>query len=907
MIRRAPSRVFFNTEPAGETSKPHGPSLKAIEETPAWHTLSAAAVTRQLVSDLDGGLSSAEAARRLVVEGPNEIRERRPRSIFRMVVSQFQDFMILVLIAAAFVSGAIGEAGDAVIILAIVVLNGAIGFVQDYRAESVMAALRQLAALKAIVVRDGRRHAIAAAEIVRGDVVLVEAGNGVPADLRLVEAPRLKINEAALTGEAIPAEKRADPLADAGLPVADQLNMAFKGTVVTYGRGRGIAVATGMATQLGRIAGLLEAVEPAQAPLQRRLAVFGRQLAVAILAICAVFFALGIWRGEPLLLMLLTALSLAVAAIPEALPAVITMMLALGARAMARRNALVRRLPAVETLGSVSFICTDKTGTLTLNEMRAKEVYVSGERRVIVALQGADAPAKALVVAAALCNDAERGAHGEVIGDPTEVALWRLAAEAGLEPETLRRTAPRLLELPFDSDRKRMTTVHREGDGPDVVAYTKGAPETVLDRCETEMGSEADLPANRGRALAVAENMADEGLRVLAVARRRWTKPPEGETPDEIERDLTLIGLVGLLDPPRPEAKAAVALCKTAGITPIMITGDHPATARSIAGELGISRPGDRIITGRELHGLSDAALAERIEGTSVFARVDPAQKIRIVSALQARGQFVAMTGDGVNDAPALAQADIGVAMGKSGTDVAREAASLVLLDDNFATIVAAIAEGRRIFENIRKFISYVLTSNAAEILTLFLAPFFGLPIPLLPVHILWINLITDGLPGLALAAEPPEKGAMRRPPRPPGESIFARGMWQHILAIGLIMAGVCLATQAYSIHLALPHWQTMVFTVLTLSQMGNVLAIRSERESLFRQGLFTNLPLCGAVLLTFGLQMATIYVPVLNPIFRTAPLTMPELAVCVALSSVVFFVIEIEKYLARRGFIYRE
>jgi Ca2+-transporting ATPase len=353
--------------------------------------------------------------------------------------------------------------------------------------------------------------------------------------------------------------------------------------------------------------------------------------------------------------------------------------------------------------------------------------------------------------------------------------------------------------------------------------------------------------------------------------------------------------------------KAAVALCKTAGITPVMITGDHPATARSIAGELGIGRPGDRIITGRELHGLSDAALAERIEGTPVFARVDPAQKIRIVSALQARGQFVAMTGDGVNDAPALAQADIGVAMGKSGTDVAREAASLVLLDDNFATIVAAIAEGRRIFENIRKFISYVLTCNAAEILTLFLAPFFGLPIPLLPVHILWINLITDGLPGLALAAEPPEKGAMRRPPRPPGESIFARGMWQHILAIGLIMAGVCLATQAYSIHLALPHWQTMVFTVLTLSQMGNVLAIRSERESLFRQGLFTNLPLCGAVLLTFGLQMATIYVPVLNPIFRTAPLTMPELAVCVALSSVVFFVIEIEKYLARRGFIYRE
>jgi len=900
MVRQAPLKVFSDSGPAGELDKPQGPLPNAIAAPPVWHTLTAAGVALQLGSDLESGLTSAEAARRLLAEGPNEIREQRRRSIVRMVASQFEDFMILVLIAAAIVSGLIGEAADAAIILAIVVVNGAIGFAQDYRAERVMAALRQLAALKAVVVRDGRRHAIAASAIVRGDLVLIEAGNGVPADLRLVEAPRLKINEAALTGEAVPVEKRAAPLADAGLPLADQSNMAFKGTAVTYGRGRGVAVATGMGTELGKIAGLIEAVEPAQAPLQRRLAVFGRQLAISILAICAVFFAIGIWRGEALLLMLLTALSLAVAAIPEALPAVITMMLALGARAMGQRNALVRRLPAVETLGSVSFICTDKTGTLTLNEMRAAEAYVAGERHPIFALQSPGAPTRQLVSALALCNDAERGAQGDVIGDPTEIALWRVAVEAGVDPETLRRAAPRTMEFPFDSDRKRMTTFHREGDGT-FVAYTKGAPETVLERCATEMGSEADLPAHRDRALAAAEAMADEGLRVLAVAKRGWTNLPESKAADDVERDLILLGLVGLLDPPRPEAKAAVAVCKSAGIAPIMITGDHPATARSIALQLDIARSGDRIMTGRELHALSDAALADSIETTPVFARVDPAQKIRIVSALQARGQFVAMTGDGVNDAPALAQADIGIAMGKAGTDVAREAASLVLLDDNFATIIAAVAEGRRIFDNIRKFISYVLTCNTAEILTLFLAPFFGLPIPLLPVHILWINLITDGLPGLALAAEPPERGAMQRPPRPPGESIFAHGMWQHILGIGLVMAGVCLLTQAYSIHLALPHWQTMVFTVLTLSQMGNVLAIRSERESLFRQGLFSNLPLLGAVLLTFALQMATIYVPVLNPIFRTAPLTLSELAVCLLLSAIVFFVIEIEKYFFRR------
>jgi P-type Ca2+ transporter type 2C len=872
-------------------------------EAPAWHTLNVAVAGERLGSDLDAGLAIDEAARRLVQAGPNEITERGRRSVFTMIIAQFRDLMILILIVAAVVSGIIGDAGDTIVILAIVLLNAAIGVLQDYRAQRAMAALKQLAALHATVVRAGRRHMIAAPEIVPGDIVLVEAGGVIPADLRLIEAARLKVSEAALTGEAVPVDKRGAALSDAALPIADRTNMAFKGTVATYGRGRGIAVATGMATELGKIAGMLEAVPASQTPLQKRLSGFGRQLAIVVLAICAIVFAAGILRGEPALLMLLTALSLAVAAIPEALPAVVTVMLAVGARNMARRNALVRRLPAVETLGSVSCICTDKTGTLTLNEMRAVEAYICGERHPIAALDPSKAPVARLSEAVALCNDAGLGDHGEVIGDPTEVALWRLAADLGFENQSLEPAVVRQLELPFDSERKRMTTFHR--DGSSFIAFTKGAPETVLDRCTAIMNDTGEIAADRQPLLAVAAAMASEGLRVLAVACRRWEKLPRDAETEAIEQDLTLLGLVGLLDPPRPEAKRAVATCKSAGIRPVMITGDHPVTARAIAAVLGILGPGQRVVTGQELRRISDAELAEQIDDTSVYARVDPAQKIRIVAAVQARGEFVAMTGDGVNDAPALARADIGVAMGKSGTDVAREAASLVLLDDDFATIVAAVAEGRRIFDNIRKFISYVLGCNTAEILTILLAPFLGLPLPLLPIQILWINLVTDGLPGLALAAELPEKSVMQRPPRPPDESIFAHGMWQHILWVGTAMAGITLLTQAAAIYLGADHWQTMVFTVLTLSQMANALAIRSERASLFEQGLLSNKPLLVAVLLTFALQLATIYVPPLNPIFKTAPLTMLELMLCLALSSLVFFAVEFEKSLARRGRIY--
>jgi P-type Ca2+ transporter type 2C len=880
------------------------PDTKTARQAPLWHQLGAEAVAQRLGTDLERGLSAAEAARRLAQDGPNEIRERGRRSLLAMAAAQFTDFMILVLIAAALVSSLIGDAEDALVIVAIVLLNGAVGFVQDFRAERAMEALKRLAALKAVVLRDGRRHAIDAAEIVRGDIVLLEAGASVPADLRLIEAPRLKLGEAALTGEAVPVEKSTAPLAEATLALADRTNMAFKGTLVTYGRARGIVIATGMATELGKIAGLIETAGQPKTPLQRRLAGFGRQLALAVLAICALIFGAGVLRGESVLLMLLTALSLAVAAIPEALPAIVTVMLALGARNMARRNALVRRLPSVESLGSVSCICTDKTGTLTLNEMYATEIEVAGERRAAASLDPHGKAAARLLTAMALCNDAGRGERDAIVGDPTEIALWRAAAELGFEKRRLEQEAPRRMELPFDSERKRMTTFHDEGAG--FIAYTKGAPEAVLGRCARAMTEAGESGIDDERLVSVTETMAREGLRVLAVACRRWEELPRDADAATIERDLTLLGLVGLLDPPRPEAKQAVALCRSAGITPVMITGDHPVTARAIADALGIQDDGGTVLTGAELARLSDTELAERIESCRVFARVDPAQKIRIVGAFQSGGQFVAMTGDGVNDAPALARADVGVAMGKTGTDVAREAASLVLLDDNFATIVAAVEEGRRIFDNIRKFISYALTCNSAEIWTILLAPFLGLPIPLLPIHILWINLVTDGLPGLALAAEPPEAAIMRRAPRPPGESIFAHGMWQHILWVGLAMAGVTLLTQAYAIHLADAHWQTMVFTVLTLSQMGNVLAIRSERISLFEQGLFSNLPLLGAVLLTFVLQLLTIYVPFLNPIFRTEALSWRELGACLALSAVAFVVIEIEKYFVRRGLLYR-
>jgi Ca2+-transporting ATPase len=871
------------------------------EQATHWHCLDGGDTASRLATDLTQGLSSEEASTRLVQYGPNALQEGRRRSPLAMLASQFTDFMILVLIAAAVIAGLLGEPQDSIAIMVIVFLNGIIGFVQEYRAEKAMAALKQMAAPMASVVRDGKPRHIPAQDLVPGDIVRLEAGNIVPADLRLVDLSALKVNESALTGESQPVEKQVAPLQEAEVPLGDRINLAFKGTLVTYGRANGVVVGTGMQTELGKIASLL-AGEAGKTPLQKRLARLGQRLAVAVLAICAIIFVAGWMRGEPPLLMLLTAVSLAVAAIPEALPAVVTITLALGAARMIRQHALIRRLPAVETLGSVTYICSDKTGTLTLNEMHVEHVLANGESHRV--LQHTElAPWRELGMNMALCNDAIVDASGKLAGDPTETALLQSAQEAGFVRASLQESYPRIAEIPFDSQRARMSTLHQAQD--EILVLVKGAPETVLPLCSARLTARGLMPVDPAQLHDEAEALAKEGLRVLAFAQRRLPAMPEKLDVETVESDLVFIGFAGLIDPPRPEAAKAVAACKAAGIIPVMITGDHPATARAIARRLGIIGDGAKVLTGSQLARLSMEEFESEVERVRVYARINPEQKIKIVQALQDKGEFVAMTGDGVNDAPALKMADIGVAMGKGGTDVAREAADMTLLDDNFATIVSTVKQGRRIYDNIRKFAKYGMTTNSGEIWTIFLAPFLGLPIPLLPIQILWTNLVTDGLPGLALAGEPAERNVMQRSPRPPSENVFAHGMWQHILWVGLLMGGITLLTQAWSIHTGTAHWQSMVFTVLTLSQLGHVLAIRSERESLFTQGVFSNRPLIAAVLLTIGLQMVVLYVPWFNDIFKTQPLSAGELALCLVLSCVVFVAVEIEKVLIRRGWLY--
>jgi Ca2+-transporting ATPase len=862
-----------------------------------WHRLSPEATLESLKTS-KRGLAKAEALRRLGEHGPNVLAEGRRRNPLGMFLGQFTDFMIVVLLVAAVISGLIGDLEDTIAIVIIVILNGVVGFIQEYRAERAMEALKAMAAPTATVLREGTASVIPGAEVVPGDVVLLEAGGVVPADVRLIEAARLKIEEAALTGESVPVEKVEVALADEELPLGDRKNVAYKGTTVTYGRGSGVVFATGMATEFGKIAAQLEQATEGKTPLQRRLAHFGRRLAVAALLICAVVFGAGLWRGEPPLLMFLTAISLAVAAIPEALPAVVTVSLALGARKMIQKKTLVRKLPAVETLGSVTYICSDKTGTLTMNRMRVETFYCDG---LATGTPGQDDPWRAFLRAMALSNDAGLDARGTAVGDPTEVALLLAAGGAGLEKRAVEQNFPRVAEIPFDSERKCMTTVHRD-PGSGFVSFTKGAAEVILDRSVLVDTSSGPVAPAKEELRHAAERMARDGLRVLAIAMRRWPALPDTLVIHEAERELTLLGLVGIVDPPRDEARDAVETCKTAGIVPVMITGDHPATARAIAQRVGLLSQGGEVLSGSELARLSPEKLDARVAEIRVYARVAPEEKLRIVRALQARGEIVAMTGDGVNDAPALKQADIGVAMGITGTDVAKEASAMILLDDNFATIVRAVREGRKIYDNLRRFIKYALTTNSAEVWLIFLAPFLGLPMPLLPIQILWINLVTDGFPGLALAAEPEERDIMHRRPRSPQESVFAHGLGAHVIWVGVLMAALSIGTEAWATSLELTGWQTMVFTVVCFSQLAHVLAIRSERQSLFSQGLFSNKPLLATVLLTSGLQLATIYLGPLNRILETEPLGLAELALCIGTASVVFFAVEAEKWIKRRG-----
>jgi len=904
-----------------------------------WHTSEPGDVLDRLRVDPEQGLSAHEVEQRLREHGPNELVERGLKSPWHILWEQLTAIMVVVLIIAAVVSLLLGDQLDAIIILAIVVLNAILGFVQEYRAERAMAALKRMAAPVVKVRREGQLQQVPAREIVPGDILLLDAGDAVSGDARVLESINLRIEEASLTGESIPVEKHSQTLSEAHIPIGDRRNMLHMGTTAIYGRGSAVVVETGMATQLGRIAELIQTVGSEPTPLQKRMAQLGKGLAVAAVAIVGVVFVLGLLRGEDLKELFLTAIAMAVAAVPEGLPAVVTITLALGAQRMLRRRALIRKLPAVETLGSVTVICSDKTGTLTENRMTVKILEVAGHTLNLAealkqgntaeeAMANPEQTGEALLLAGgALCNDAvleadTNGARGfRALGDPTERALVVAAASYGLMKPRLESLFPRVAEAPFSSERKRMTTFHEphlEAQNGEVgallislfrsksqpfVAFAKGATESLLKVCDrvwTDVGVQPLTAEWSQRIESADDRLAGDGLRVLGVAFRTLPEvSTEGEM-EPLERELIFVGLVAMIDPPRPRVKEAVAISRTAGVRPVMITGDHPQTALHIARELDIARDSN-ILAGQELERMSAKELEARVEDVAVYARVSPEHKLNIVRALQRRGHVVAMTGDGVNDAPALKRADIGVAMGITGTDVSKEASDMVILDDNFATIVRAIEQGRVIYDNVRKFIKYTLTSNAGEIYVMLFGPLLGMPLPLTALQILWINLVTDGLPGLALAVEPAERGTMRRPPYPPSQSIFARGMSRYILWVGLLMGLVSLALGYWAWVTGRPAWQTMVFTTLTLSQMGNVLAVRSDDESLFKIGLFTNRPLLGAVALTFALQLAVIYWRPLQEIFRTQALTVFELGLCLGLSTIVFWAVEIEKWLRRR------
>lgn len=884
------------------------------------HQLSIEETIRLLETDGKAGLNEGEARRRLILYGPNELKETKRRHPLLLFFRQFADFLVLVLLAAAIISFATGELTDFIVIMAVIIINALLGFIQEYRAEKAVAALKKMATPSARVIRDGKVKEISSAQLVPGDIILLETGMVVPADGRLVETINLQVNESSLSGESLPVEKNTSPLPK-DTPLAERTNMTYAGTIVTSGHGKAVVVSTGIQTEMGKITQLIEKTEEKKTPLQERMEHFGKLLATAALFICFLILVIGVLEGKNPKLMFLTAVSLAVAAIPEGLPVVITISLALGARRMAKRNALIRKLSAVETLGCVTHICSDKTGTLTQNKMfveivyaNRKQVRVEGKGYVPLGdfrLNGerfeplSDPSFELLLKGISLCNDAhliKEGDDWRILGDPTEGALLVLSAKANLAKEDLEKAYPRVGEISFDSHRKKMTTIHKTSEG--YIAFVKGALEGLLSISHKihEGWEVRELTEDKKNEITtLSEGLAKKGIRILGLSYREF--PSDALPPimsEEIEKDLTFVGFVGIVDPPRPEAKLAINTCKEAGIKPIMITGDQPTTAVAIAQEVGLLGEETKAFTGRDLERMEDDELREHLHSANVFARVSPEQKLRIVKLLQKEGYITATTGDGVNDAPALMEAHIGVAMGIVGTDVAKETADMVLLDDNFATIVSAVEEGRVIYDNIRKFIRYILTTNFGEILTLLFSLIFNFPLPLLPVQILWINLLTDGLPAIALSVEPPEPGVMKRPPRSPKESIFAGGMTLHILLGGIWMALCTLLLFRLFSPLDLKLARTIAFSTLAFFQMANVLAIRSEKHPIFTIGFFSNPQLIFAVLSTIFLQLCVIYIPFFKKFFSTVSLPLPHLLLCIIVASTIFFLIELSKYISK-------
>ncbi len=890
-----------------------------------WHAESLDRVTAQLQTDSTCGLSSKEVSARLKNDGPNVIRQAKQRSLLAILLRQFLSFVIWVLIGAAVVSVALGERLDGIVIIAIVALNALIGFVQEYRAERAAVALAELIAPRARVIRDGQPKIVPAAEITRGDLLILGEGDVVAADARLVDAAMMRTNEAALTGESLPAEKQAFDLPPETM-LADRTNMVFLGTSVVSGTGHALVVATGMTTEVGRITALIETAAAGQTPLERQLDQVGRRLLWASVAIVALVFLLGLLRGVAPFEMFLEAVSLAVAAIPEGLPAVVTIALALGVQRMAGRNALVRRLHAVETLGCVQVICTDKTGTLTLGEMTVRRLVtrqsvfnLTGEgytTQGVILTDGTEADPKAdeplydLLLALAACNDSRldsRNGRTSFVGDPTEVALLVAAAKANLRLEDIDTRMPRLGSLPFTSDRKRMTVVRRRDGRP--WAFVKGAPEVVIRQCSrirTATGDEPLSAAGRATMLEASALMASGALRVLAFAQR----PLESFSPStigsnggaEIERDLILLGLAGMQDPPRPEARDAIQRCKLAGIKTVMITGDHPETAAAIGRELGIVEHGGEVLIGRELQGMTDNELTERVTKISVYARVAAEHKLRIVRAWKAHGAVIAMAGDGVNDAPALKEASVGVAMGRTGTEVTKQTADIIITDDNFASIVAAVEQGRGVYDNVVKTLGYLMGGNSGELMVMLLAALAGMPLPLVPIQLLWINLVTDGLPALALATDSIEPGVLARPPRNPKSEIMGWSFFRQLALIGALSAGVALAAFLWELHGsgAVATARNATFSVLVIEELMRSFSSRSGVRTIWEVGLLSNLRLFAVVAASFGFQIAILYLPLLQTIFETVPATLPQLTRWLILGLVPLAVLELRK-LARR------